>query len=241
MADYWLKLYMEILDDPKMATLPDRLWRRVIELFMVAKLENKDGLLPEVQHIAWRLRISTDDLLLDLRQIATTGIITAAPEGWKVTNFAKRQAAVPGAERIRQYRGKEHKQEYYEGVTNAKRNVTQIKINRLTDIDTEEDTESEPPPQPNIFKLYEQNIGAITPKLADLLKDAEKEYPADWIPEAFEEAVKNNVRKWSYIAAILENWKKDGRGKKNGKNKTQPDKTNPDYYKKSEYAEYYNN
>jgi len=27
MADYWIKLYHEIIDDPKMATMPDRLWR----------------------------------------------------------------------------------------------------------------------------------------------------------------------------------------------------------------------
>lgn len=31
MANYWIKLYHEILDDPLMATMPDRLWRRTIE------------------------------------------------------------------------------------------------------------------------------------------------------------------------------------------------------------------
>ena len=47
MADYWLKLYIEILDDPKMAVLPDRLWRRIIELFLIAKKLHMNGHLPE--------------------------------------------------------------------------------------------------------------------------------------------------------------------------------------------------
>jgi len=30
----------------------------------------------------------------------------------------------------------------------------------------------------NIFKLYEENIGALTPLIADMLREAEKEYPS---------------------------------------------------------------
>ena len=144
MADYWLKLYMEILDDPKMATLPDRLWRRVVELFMVAKLENRDGLLPEVQHIAWRLRMHTDDLVMDLRQIAATGIIENTSDGWLVRNFSKRQAASPNTERKQRQRQREQSNQYYchENVTEMSRNVTQINRLRLTESDTETEAES---------------------------------------------------------------------------------------------------
>lgn len=35
-AKYWIKLYHEILHDPKMGRLPDNLWRRCIELFLLA-------------------------------------------------------------------------------------------------------------------------------------------------------------------------------------------------------------
>ena len=35
-AKFWIKLYHEILDDPKMGRMPDRLWRRTIELFLLA-------------------------------------------------------------------------------------------------------------------------------------------------------------------------------------------------------------
>ena len=57
--------------------------------------------------------------------------------------------------------------------------------------------------RPNIFRLYEENIGPLTPLIAEMLRDAEKTYPADWIEEAFKIAVENNVRRWRYIEAIL--------------------------------------
>ncbi|MGH2537815.1 MAG: DnaD domain-containing protein [Candidatus Promineifilaceae bacterium] len=66
--------------------------------------------------------------------------------------------------------------------------------------------------RPNIFVLYEQNIGPLTPLIADELRDAEKSYPMHWIEEAFERAVQNNVRRWRYVDAILERWRLEGRG-----------------------------
>jgi DnaD/phage-associated family protein len=68
-----------------------------------------------------------------------------------------------------------------------------------------------PSKRPNIFELYEDNIGLISPILADELKDAEINYHQDWIEDAFKIAVENNVRKWSYIRAILERWATAGR------------------------------
>jgi DnaD/phage-associated family protein len=69
-------------------------------------------------------------------------------------------------------------------------------------------SESNPPPErPNIFRLYETNIGPLTPMLADALKDAEKTYSADEIEAAFSKAVKNNKRYWKYVEAILRNRK----------------------------------
>jgi DnaD/phage-associated family protein len=64
---------------------------------------------------------------------------------------------------------------------------------------------------PNIFTLYEENIGTITPLMADHLQEAEERYPADWIREAFREAVELNKRNWRYIAAILRRWEAEGR------------------------------
>ncbi len=67
--------------------------------------------------------------------------------------------------------------------------------------------------RPNIYKLYEENIGPITPLLADTLKEAEDEYDPEWIAEAFLIAVERNKRNWKYVEAILKRWKDEGRGK----------------------------
>jgi DNA replication protein len=68
--------------------------------------------------------------------------------------------------------------------------------------------------RPNVFRLYEENIGPLTPLLADALKDAEGAYPEEWIAEAVEEAVKRNKRSWKYVEAILKRWKEEGRAQK---------------------------
>jgi DnaD/phage-associated family protein len=63
---------------------------------------------------------------------------------------------------------------------------------------------------PDIFVLYEENIGSITPLIADELKDAEERYPAEWLREAVREAVELNKRSWRYVASILRRWETEG-------------------------------
>jgi DnaD/phage-associated family protein len=65
--------------------------------------------------------------------------------------------------------------------------------------------------RPNIFQLYEANIGLLTPLIADALRDAEQTYPASWIEDAFRIAVERNRRSWHYIEAILRRWQEGGR------------------------------
>ncbi|HOJ01182.1 MAG TPA: DnaD domain protein [Anaerolineaceae bacterium] len=89
----------------------------------------------------------------------------------------------------------------------------------------------------DVFNLYEENIGPLTPLIADALKDAEKEYPREWLEEAIRIAVVNNVRKWRYIQAILTNWKEEGR---NGRDQRHAEE---DYkqYTKGKYGKFIKN
>jgi DNA replication protein len=64
---------------------------------------------------------------------------------------------------------------------------------------------------PNIFRLYEEHIGPLTPMLADSLRQAEQEYSPHWIEEAIRIAIENNVRNWRYVSAILKRWKDEGK------------------------------
>ncbi len=66
--------------------------------------------------------------------------------------------------------------------------------------------------RPNVFALYEANVGMLTPLISDELRAAEREYPAEWIEDAFRQAVSLNKRSWKYIHAILERWRTEGRG-----------------------------
>jgi len=89
-------------------------------------------------------------------------------------------------------------------------------------------------PTINIFVLYEQNIGMITPMIAEELKEAENLYPPQWIEEAFKEAVTLNKRSWKYIARILERWASEG--KDSGEYKRDIKKDDPDKYIKGRYG-----
>ncbi len=66
----------------------------------------------------------------------------------------------------------------------------------------------------NLFTLYERHIGPVTPLLADALKEAEREYPLEWLEDAIRIAVENNARAWSYVEAILTRWQKEGRAER---------------------------
>jgi DNA replication protein len=89
--------------------------------------------------------------------------------------------------------------------------------------------------RPNVFALYEQNIGMLTPLIAEELREAELDYPAEWIEEAFREAASLNKRSWKYIRAILERWRAEGKGDEESRRSALPDRRK---YIKGEYAEY---
>lgn len=67
--------------------------------------------------------------------------------------------------------------------------------------------------RPTVFRLYEQNIGILTPIMAEKLVDAIETYPGDWIEDAIAEAVTYNRRSWRYVDRILQNWALSGRGR----------------------------
>ena len=86
--------------------------------------------------------------------------------------------------------------------------------------------------RPNIFVLYEENIGMLSPILAEELKEAEELYSAGWLESAFHIAVSENKRSWRYIAGILRRWAAEGKyeGKYDGKSGRHPQKDNRQKY-----------
>jgi DnaD/phage-associated family protein len=93
-----------------------------------------------------------------------------------------------------------------------------------------------PEQRASIYDLYEQNIGLLTPLIAEELQQAEETYPAEWIRDAFREAVSYNRRNWRYVRRILENWATDGRGE-DGKGRRHPKGSeSPSKYLEGKYA-----
>jgi DnaD/phage-associated family protein len=64
--------------------------------------------------------------------------------------------------------------------------------------------------RPSLFQLYEQNIGAITPIIAEQLKDLEQDYSLGWVEEAIREARLKNITNLNYIINTLKRWKGEG-------------------------------
>jgi DnaD/phage-associated family protein len=237
-AKYWIKLYHEILDDGKMGRLPDRLWRRAIELFLIAGEEHEGGRLPSLEDMTWRLRLSEDELLEDLQALAKVKIVTQLENGtWLVTNFAERQRARTNAERQKRYRERQRKAQYYgdSDKTDDKQddNDTVTECNTEVDVDVDKDVDKDVDVEVdtsdrNPFRLYEQANGTLSPLIADKLGDLidemeEHRYtipppakgsgiPGDeWVCRAIEEAAESTDRfNLKYLQRILDRWKEDG-------------------------------
>jgi len=76
--------------------------------------------------------------------------------------------------------------------------------------------------RPNIFNVYEANIGILTPIITAHLTDAVATYPAGWVDEAIAVAVAQNKPSWAYAAGVLKRWERDGKDNKPVPTKTAP-------------------
>lgn len=110
-SNFWIKLYHEVLHDPKMGMLPDNVWRRCLEIFLLAGELDNDGQLPDTPELAWLLRQNNlERFEAELEHLERVNILTRLTDGWLVTNFTKRQGVIDEAERSRAYRQRKRKQ-----------------------------------------------------------------------------------------------------------------------------------
>ena len=111
---YWVKLWHVILDDPKVSRLSDSAYRLFIECILLAGELDKDGLLPPIDDVAWRLRKSETALTDELTHLALAGLVEIIKheneERWFVSKFGKRQSPSPGAQRVAAFRARKRKE-----------------------------------------------------------------------------------------------------------------------------------
>ena len=72
--------------------------------------------------------------------------------------------------------------------------------------------EAEAPPRPNIFSVYESEIGPLTPMIAEELEAAVGDFTESWVEDAIHEAAVYGARSWAYCRSILQA-RKAGRSK----------------------------
>ena len=142
---YFLKLHYDILDDWKVGTLPDSLKWRFIQCLCVAGECQDNGLLPELNQFAFRIRQEPSALQSDMARLAANQlvelvVIEDGTERWFISNYEKRQARIEAKDRMKSYRERQRKAEIdtpelptsYDSVTirNTEKNKNRIEKNK---------------------------------------------------------------------------------------------------------------
>jgi hypothetical protein len=224
---YWIKLWLEILEDEKVSPLPDRLWRRFVEVCLVASAAGQGGALPDVSRIAWYLRLSAEETESDLVELARHSLVEQRMGVWWVPNFAKRQAPKGGADRQRRSR------RWREDVTAASQSADTE--DRGTEEQKTEDRRQRTEEDQGrtfgaVIHAWESLCGPITTAAAEQLNDLADEaesrrllLPAGsagatesgpgWLLAAIEEATRastNGRVSVNFVNSILSRWYRDG-------------------------------
>jgi DNA replication protein len=191
-------------------------------LFFSVVMPKIDGIveLKAILHVFWLLSrrrgypqfVTYNELLSD--HILMSGIGGGTKPKEEVLRLALEQAVQHGTMlHLRLDRDGQPEDTYFINNEAAKEAINKIQQGKLPQmvLAPRKGEGAETVPPPNIFSLYEQNIGMLTPMIAEELQEAEKTYPAEWIESAFKEAVALNKRSWKYIARILERWATEGK------------------------------
>jgi DnaD/phage-associated family protein len=71
--------------------------------------------------------------------------------------------------------------------------------------------EEQPGLSQGVFRVYEENIGPLTPLITESISAALHEHPEADIVDAIKVAVEHNARSWKYVTAVLRRWSVEGR------------------------------
>lgn len=136
MPGYWLKLYTEILDDPKYHRLSDTAKLGMVELMVVAKKNGANGDLPTLDDICFYTRRAKEWWIPVIDELKSISFLVENGSNEKIRKFEERQAPADGAERTRMSRVAKQHTEYTcnDPVTKVSQSVTE---NRLKIKDSE--------------------------------------------------------------------------------------------------------
>src|SRR5262245_52369151 len=135
----WLRLYTDILQNRKVQRLPPELFKGWINLLALTK-EN-DGLLPSIEDVAFRLRMSDEEAESLIEALVERGLLESDGERLTPHNWDGRQYMdTTAAERAKRYRAnRDASRDRHDSVTAE----SQQRHDEITPSDTETEAESE--------------------------------------------------------------------------------------------------
>lgn len=176
----WLRLYDDVLDDPKVQRLPSELFKHWINLLCLANKSEVRGTLPDEADIAFRLRLSIDQLDDVLVQLNDAGLLETTDDDeprWIMHAWEKRQPSPAEIAAIHEARVRAGR---LGGLAKASKNVAPAK-QTSSNTDTDTDTEIEIEIENRVVEGVRGDFGADAPrkpktKRATSMTD-------DWMPD----------------------------------------------------------
>src|SRR5712692_1975979 len=190
------------------------------DLFFSELLAQIDDLaeLKVTLHVFWRLAHHTAPLCLSRSELQADAVLRRSLAVQSLDDALQRAAQRQSLIALRTQNKAGAVEHRYSANSDCGRHAAarvrsgQLKVRR--------DVTIAPPPAasepPNIFTLYEQSIGLLTPLIAEQLQEAAQTYAPQWISDAFAIAAQQNKRSWRYVQAILQRWAREGRMKAEG-------------------------
>lgn len=184
-SKYWLKLFHETIYDPKIMMRSPGARLRWYECLCLAGDIDKDGELPSIEHMLFVFRISEEQLLDELSELARAGMIVQTGDTYVVKNWTKRQGKMDGAERTARYRETKHHEEYAGCVTNNIKPCDESVTNRYADVDIDKEVEVDK-------EVDADSGGGLQTLFSQLYPGLKPRNPSDW-DAGFRELITNNV------------------------------------------------
>ena len=108
---YWLKVYTEIIHDPKVMRLDPLVRLRFYECLVLAREYDQGGDLPPDEDAAFIFRIQDSQYQSEMKVLESAGLVDQNGT-WHLPKFTERQSPVGSSERVKKYREKKHHEEY---------------------------------------------------------------------------------------------------------------------------------
>jgi hypothetical protein len=99
----WFRVYVDLVDDPKVQRLDAALFKVLINLWCLASAN--DGALPPIDEIAFKLRMKREKAQRVLTELRAAGLIDDDQRGARPHNWDKRQFTSDGSTpRVKRFR-----------------------------------------------------------------------------------------------------------------------------------------